>query len=166
MISYDPAVIRTFAQTLYDRAATIMFVYTAIGVVIGGTTGKFAFGNTGMFILAGLAGGIGYFIGSQRAFLLKLQAQTALCQVQIEQNTQSLNQEVSHITSPTPPKAKTSAPSTPTVSPAPIEPAGPMGTCPNCSALISLAAQDCPKCNASFGVGSAWKIVPQERPGG
>ncbi len=80
MVSYDPAVIRTFAQTLYDRAATIMFVYTAIGVVIGGTVGKLAFGNTGMFFLAALAGGIGYFIGSQRAFLLKLQAQTALCQ--------------------------------------------------------------------------------------
>ena len=160
MVSYDPAVIRTFAQTLYDRAATIMFVYTVIGVVIGGTIGKVAFGNTGMFILAVLGGGIGYFIGSQRAFMLKLQAQTALCQVQIEQNTQVQGQHTA-VSAPEPRRSHTSAPITSVVGSAVPEPSGPMGTCPNCSMLILLAAQDCPKCKASFGVGSAYKVVPQ-----
>lgn len=37
-------------------------------------------------------------------------------------------------------------------------PTGPMGTCPNCSAVISLAAEDCPKCKATFGAGSAWTV--------
>jgi len=159
MVSYDPAVIRNFAQTLYDRAATIMFVYTAIGVAIGGTVGKLAFGNTGMFILAAFAGGIGYFIGSQRAFMLKLQAQTALCQVQIERNTQAQGQHTT-VSSPAPQRAQASASTTATVgSEAPV-PTGPMGTCPNCSTVIPLGTQDCPKCTASFGIGSAWKIVP------
>lgn len=160
MVSYDAAVIRTFAQTLYDRAATIMFVYTAIGVVIGGTVGRLAFGNTGMFILAALAGGVGYFIGSQRAFLLKLQAQIALCQVQIEQNTQSQSQQPIRSSSPEPQNAQISVPTTSTASPTSIEPTGPIGKCPNCDSEIPLNSLECPnpKCKAQFGPNSAWKV--------
>ncbi len=40
-----------------------------------------------------------------------------------------------------------------------LEPTGPMGSCPNCSATIPMSSADCPKCKASFGVGSAWKIT-------
>ena len=40
-----------------------------------------------MLIGGVLVGVVGFLLGSQRAFLLKLQAQTALCQIQIEQNT-------------------------------------------------------------------------------
>ena len=40
-------------------------------------------------------------------------------------------------------------------------PTGPLGTCPNCSAVVALAAEDCPKCKASFGIGSAWKVQPR-----
>ncbi len=45
--------------------------------------------------------------------------------------------------------------------PAVAAPAGPLGTCPNCSTAVPLAAQECPKCKASFGVGSAWKVQPR-----
>ena len=34
----------------------------------------------------------------------------------------------------------------------------PTGTCPNCSMQLPLAALECPKCKASFGAGSAWKV--------
>lgn len=37
---------------------------------------------------------------------------------------------------------------------------GPQGVCPSCKAHIPLSSEDCPKCNASFGVGSAWKVRP------
>lgn len=37
---------------------------------------------------------------------------------------------------------------------------GPLGVCPSCKAHIPLSSEDCPKCNASFGVGSAWKVRP------
>ena len=40
-------------------------------------------------------------------------------------------------------------------------PTGPLGTCPNCSTLVALSAEDCPKCKASFGIGSAWKVQPR-----
>jgi len=90
MVSYDPSVINTFAQKLYDRASTITVAYIAIGIAVGAGIGKFSFDTVGMVVVAVFAGVIGYFIGSQRAFLLRLQAQTALCQVQIEYNTQSI----------------------------------------------------------------------------
>ena len=34
----------------------------------------------------------------------------------------------------------------------------PKGLCPNCDAKISLDSADCPKCTASFGSGSAWRV--------
>ncbi len=158
MVTYDPAVIRTFAQALYDRASTIILVHTAIGVVIGGVIGKIAFGNVGMTILAVIAGAIGYFLGSQRAFFLKLQAQTALCQVEIELNTRGSTSrsasESSEFHSASVSAAGAAIEST-------VTPSGPSGTCPNCKTIIPLASEECAKCKASFGVGSAWKVLPR-----
>lgn len=37
---------------------------------------------------------------------------------------------------------------------------GPKGQCPNCDSIIPLAVESCPKCKASFGIGSAWKVTP------
>jgi hypothetical protein len=42
-----------------------------------------------MLVGAIVGGGIGYVIGDARAFGYKLQAQTALCQVEIQRNTQA-----------------------------------------------------------------------------
>lgn len=36
----------------------------------------------------------------------------------------------------------------------------PKGTCPNCKSVISIYSECCPRCNASFEVGSAWKVKP------
>lgn len=41
-----------------------------------------------------------------------------------------------------------------------VEEAPIQGTCPNCETTLSLAANECPKCRAMFGVGSAWVIQP------
>lgn len=97
--SYDPIVIRKFAKALYSRARSIILVWTFIGAAIGGGGGYFL--GSGwvlsgsnvdaelVFAAVGLAllGGVGFVFGSARAFMLKLQAQIALCQVQIEENT-------------------------------------------------------------------------------
>ena len=32
-----------------------------------------------------------------------------------------------------------------------------MALCPNCEAAVELTADECPRCGALFGVGSAWK---------
>ena len=39
-------------------------------------------------------------------------------------------------------------------------PADALGICPNCRASIQLQSAECPKCKASFGSGSAWKVEP------
>ncbi|WP_028601167.1 zinc ribbon domain-containing protein [Ottowia thiooxydans] len=36
----------------------------------------------------------------------------------------------------------------------------PKGICPNCDAVIALHSEKCPKCEATFGVGSAWAPTP------
>lgn len=36
----------------------------------------------------------------------------------------------------------------------------PKGECPNCDAVIPVSSVECPKCEANFGPGSAWKVRP------
>jgi len=51
--------------------------------------------------------------------------------------------------------------------PAPIEvpvreaEVGPFGKCPRCEARIPLRSQVCPKCEANFGEGAAWGVIPE-----
>ena len=92
MINYDPAVIQTFAEKLYKKANSIIVTYTLIGLILGGVGGYYLSeaaggGMSTIAIVAVVAALIGFAIGREKAFLLKLQAQTSLCQVKIEQNT-------------------------------------------------------------------------------
>ena len=98
---YDPIVIKGFAAALYRRANSIIFFCTLTGLFIGGIVGailsrpsfSFQLGGLlpGWWIIIGiiLGGMAGLSIGRSKAFLLKLQAQTALCQVEIEKNTRN-----------------------------------------------------------------------------
>lgn len=97
MVEYDVAVIQKFAAKLYAEASRIV-------------AGLFVlFGILGAFGLAILFGGrvqepilywfgvlfsacIGGAIGQARSFHLRLQAQMALCQAQIERNTRGCAQ--------------------------------------------------------------------------
>ncbi len=103
MAAYDERVIRKFANRLYAKAARVVFVYIFFGILAGLAAGwvlgvtepvammlwgtgydpqKLAMlAGTVIFGLAGLA------LGLRRSFFLKLQAQLALCQMQIERNT-------------------------------------------------------------------------------
>jgi hypothetical protein len=117
MTQYDPNVIYKFATRLYGRAQALVLVHTLIGVLIGGCLGKvysayaevtaspsnavlgaFGFGQsvqpsppTTNWTLIGIlvVGMLGFWIGWNKAFILKLQAQTALCQAKIEENTRN-----------------------------------------------------------------------------
>lgn len=94
-VAYDAAVIQEFAERLYSQAASIIFTSTFLGGVIGallglgGAAAAHDQGAIGMAALIGavIGGLIGYSRGRERAFKLKLEAQVALCQVQIEKNT-------------------------------------------------------------------------------
>ena len=92
MVVYDPKIILAFAEALYRRAASIVATYTVLGTLVGAGLGG-AVGSQGDRGLIGMAigavvfGAVAFGIGQQKAFALRLQAQVALCQVQIEANT-------------------------------------------------------------------------------
>jgi hypothetical protein len=116
MTSYDAKVIYKYAASLYSRARLLVIGYTLVGVLIGCGVGKTyatyealtsslpglaGFGSlTGIqltppssssaewvFSWALTLGLLGFWNGTNKAFALKLQAQTALCHVKIEENT-------------------------------------------------------------------------------
>jgi hypothetical protein len=107
LISYDPSVFREFAARSHAKADWIVFRETVLGTVMGFLVGL---GSGAMMpnqnllwllglpvpngLLIALASGlvgcaIGWSVGSHKAFMLQLQAQTVLCQAQIEENTRA-----------------------------------------------------------------------------
>jgi hypothetical protein len=101
-VDYDPHVIELFAASLYRKAIAARKGSIVVGAVLGIAVGTIpltslgehwpiphAFGFATMLVGAIVGGGIGYVIGDARAFGYKLQAQTALCQVEIQRNTQA-----------------------------------------------------------------------------
>lgn len=98
MVQYDEKIIETFAEELYREAASLVrnstLKWSFLGFMAGGIGGAAA-GNwensTNALIAAvfvgAICGAIGYSLAKRRVFILKLQAQTALCQAQIERNT-------------------------------------------------------------------------------
>ena len=95
MVEYDSKVLYDFADRLYKRASRIVLSYTVVGAVLG-----FALGGGGAvaanaaesawivgIVAAALLGATGFSMGQEKAFTLRLQAQTALCQAKTEENT-------------------------------------------------------------------------------
>jgi hypothetical protein len=108
MTAYDPLIIQKFADRLYRRATTTLIVSTAFGALCGGVFGllfclsavapSLTQGDSATLVglVVSLIGGLlgaaifglaGYLGGRERAFRLRLQAQTVLCQIRIEENT-------------------------------------------------------------------------------
>lgn len=99
-VDYESRVIEEFAASLYRKAGAASRGSIAVGVVMGFAFGVVPLTSLGAawpiphglelatMILGILAGGyLGHIIGTARAFGYKLQAQAALCQVEIERNT-------------------------------------------------------------------------------
>ena len=109
MASYEPDILEQFADRLYKEAADIIsqnvfggvFVGIFLGVIIGfavgfaeslqkqtpGTENGVPIGIAAAVLLAVVGGVSGYYHGKEKAFELRLKAQQALCQLQIEKNT-------------------------------------------------------------------------------
>lgn len=98
--SYDPRVIEQFADKLYRKASS----FVAGSIVVGGALGALfgavpltslgdswpipsAFGFATLLVGTLCGAVVGYVIGDTRSFGYRLQAQAALCQLQIERNT-------------------------------------------------------------------------------
>jgi hypothetical protein len=94
MIRYDDQVLQKFAEKLYARANSIIAAWSLVGLIAAGVGGAFivmaldSSSRLEIIAIAAVLGAIfGFVMGSSKAFLLKLQAQQALCQRQIELNT-------------------------------------------------------------------------------
>jgi len=95
MTEYDSKVLYEFADRLYSRAAWIAWGYAFLAALLGffgGGAAVAAVGSRDSTVMAGvtfavLFAAIGYSVGREKGFALRLQAQTALCQAQIEANT-------------------------------------------------------------------------------
>lgn len=80
-MEYDPAEVQRIARELVQRATLYPVWYLVLGALIGAVlTSSFL----PLAIGAGLGAVLGYFAGTRRALSLQLEAQLALCQVQIE----------------------------------------------------------------------------------
>lgn len=93
-VQFDPDVIEEYARGLYARARAVVIWSALVGLVVG--TVAAAVLARALVVTAGLAelaigasigGMLGVAHGKARAFGLILQAQVALCQLQIEKNT-------------------------------------------------------------------------------
>jgi hypothetical protein len=105
--AYDPRVIEQFAEKLYRKASAFVAGSVVIGASLGAAFGAVPLTSLGAawpvpsylgfatLMLGGMLGGtIGYVIGDTRSFGYRLQAQSALCQLQSERNTAILAQAV------------------------------------------------------------------------
>lgn len=98
--TYNPEIIERFAAKLYERGDRLVWLWGSLGMLAGlliGTFGTAAipgmtpgFRITGIIMSVSVGLFVGRAIGTDRAFSLWLQAQTALCQVAIEKNTRPI----------------------------------------------------------------------------
>ena len=102
---YNPLIIQSFADRLYAQAGAIVLRSVLLGVLLG--VGVCAVGvlvGPSELVLVGvvvtvLGAIVGWLVGDSRAYLLRLQAQQALCLLQIEINTRGL---AAHTSAPGP----------------------------------------------------------------
>ncbi len=102
MNEYNPAQARQLAARLRSRASVSTLVSTLLGIAIGTVSSPFLLqslpGNLSVNLPGWLCtvvfGVLGFMQGLERGFQLRLQAQTLLCQVQIEENTRARNPEL------------------------------------------------------------------------
>ena len=87
MVTYDSGLLQEYADRLHRTAAGTELMYAVGGVLTGASIGLVARDVQTTAVAAILVGAIGYIVGRAMGFRLKLQAQLALCQAQIEKNT-------------------------------------------------------------------------------
>jgi hypothetical protein len=93
--AFDPAIIERYVENTYRKATAVFLGSVVAGVMIGAAFGAIPLTSLGeswpipqMFgfatmLLGAIAGGVvGYLIGDTRAFLARLQGQTALAQIE------------------------------------------------------------------------------------
>lgn len=93
-VVYDPSVIQQLAENLYRRANSLVALYSVVGFVAGFALVLTALSRHDIAIPLAFSGGllgvlVGRLVATPRAFAMRVQAQTLLCQAQIERNTRA-----------------------------------------------------------------------------
>jgi hypothetical protein len=135
--SYDPRVIEQFAENLYRKASAFVAGSVVVGAALGAAFGAVPLTSLGdswpipsifgfaTLLAGGVFGGvIGYVIGDTRSFGYRLQAQSALCQLQVERNMAILARAVATRAAqqPAPPAAPPVQQEAPPTQQAPVTP--------------------------------------------
>ena len=101
MITYDRNIINKFANQLYRKATLTVVFWTMSGIFAGLVAAQLALHYArelltyqGHWISLLFFAIGGFIIGQRRAFQYRLQAQLALCQSRIEENTRETVMEV------------------------------------------------------------------------
>jgi hypothetical protein len=97
MVKYDPDILRKYANQFYMKANLEILGWSVVGLFLGAVLGvallalKLNDVSPELLFLGALVGGafLGFLWGREKAFMLKVQAQQILCQVEIEQNTRT-----------------------------------------------------------------------------
>ena len=142
--AYDPKVIEQFAEKLYRKASSFVAGSVVIGASLGAAFGAVPLTSLGeawpipsylgfaTLLLGGLLGAvIGYVIGDTRSFGYRLQAQSALCQLQSERNTAIVARAIS---------ARAAAPAPARAQPVHADPFSSTGSTARCGGEASRAA--------------------------
>jgi uncharacterized membrane protein AbrB (regulator of aidB expression) len=91
MPAYNPTEAKELVETLQKQAAAAVIQYTWYGAglaILAVGWWRFTQGEITLAFFAAIPGGlIGYRLGYMRSLALKVQAQSLLCQIQIEENT-------------------------------------------------------------------------------
>ena len=90
MVTYDAKLLREYADRLHRSASQTLVMYSLAGTVTGASVGLVSHDLEQTVVAAILVGILGYLMGKGKASRAKLEAQLALCQVQIEENTRGL----------------------------------------------------------------------------
>jgi hypothetical protein len=129
-----------FAERLYQKASSFLYGSVVCGVVVGMSFGAVPLTSLGeawpipstfgfaTMLLGGILGGvIGYVVGDTRAFGYKLQAQSALCQLELERNSAEAAYWLQQLVEGEAPRSSGAPPARPESAPAtrPAPPAGP-----------------------------------------
>ncbi|MGV8120673.1 MAG: hypothetical protein AB2L14_13010 [Candidatus Xenobiia bacterium LiM19] len=101
-LMYDSSVLYDFANMLYKRSEEAKKLYFWAGIIVGALTGygsyplfigglRNQFDWFGLIIGALIGAAIGYYMGIEKSFNCKLEAQKLLCQVKIEEGIWKLD---------------------------------------------------------------------------